>query len=275
MNAQMLKICRCSILGILLALNLPLAARADTPPSEVLAAAQSGLPVFLQSISRADITQFGFKSSQELAAATLGEPYQVFILTPNAIKAYQPGMRLSSLLTMLNRWEFPVMVGGEPRTILTVELMRGKWEAVGIGGLDLPKNLQSARMKLPALAATKTTGSYTTKLVQVLQVNASFIAVESSEGDYLVPTLGRQQSLGLENLKVYTLDEVMPALDTSVQKSIQLSNDLTNATFGGGGGGAAAEQSSKESNLGLLVILLLGVTAAAAAIGLKVVRRNH
>lgn len=271
MSTRMLMIRRGSLLGVLLALSLPLAARADSPPSEVLAAAQTGLPVFLKSVSMADVTEFGFRSLQELAGATLGEPYQVYMLTPDALKSYQSGARLTSLLSKLNRWEFPVLIGGEPRTMLTVELMRGKWEAVSMGGLDLPRNLDSARKALPALAATKKAGGYSTKLVQVVQVHASFVALESADGDYLVPIMTRPQTIGLENLKIYALDEVMPGLDTAVQKNIQLEKGSTDDNLAGGGSGAATEQSSQVTNLGLLGILLLGV---AGAIGLKVWRKK-
>ncbi|MFQ5813456.1 MAG: hypothetical protein ACE5I2_09770 [Anaerolineae bacterium] len=217
-----------------LSLEVPSMAYTASPPDEVLAAAEKELPAFLKAIPSSELAQHGFNSADEVAEATLGEPYEVFTMIPEAIKAYRAGTRLSALLTKTNTWYFPVMVGGEPRTILTVALVEGEWEAVDIGGLELPKNLDRADKALPGLMATRVKGDYTAKFVRVFQLYADFMAVESADGDYLVPIMMNPEAIGVENLKLYTLDEVLPKLGAAVEKIIQLDKDVTDDTLGGG-----------------------------------------
>jgi hypothetical protein len=249
------------VLGSLLAWGLPRPVQADFAPDEVLAAAKSGLPVLLKTIPTIELARYGFANRQEAAQATLGEPYQVFIMTPTAIEAYRSGRRLSTLLTQTNMWYFLVMVGEEPRTILIVDLMQGEWQAVAIGGLDLPKNLAAGKQALPGLLATRLAASHVTKFVRVPQAHAEFITVESGEEDYVMPVMTRPQSLTIENLRMYTVDEIMTKLRPTVEKNIQLDQDGTQATFGGGSAHADSEQPFYLYGLGLLGALLLsGVT---------------
>jgi len=154
------------LLGAMLALSLAVEAYAAPPPNDVLAAAEKGLPAFLKAIPKSELERYGFNNQQELSEAILGEPHEVFTMTPEAIKSYQGGARLPDLLSKTNLWFFPVIVAGEPRTILTVALMQGKWEAVDIGGLVLPKNLERVGKGLPDMMGTGVKTAYTTRFVR-------------------------------------------------------------------------------------------------------------
>ncbi len=258
MKTHILKSVYMVLVMLTLALGAIRTAHADSPPAEVVAAAQNGLPVFLQAISTSNLSQYGFTNAQQLAQAKLGEPFQVFIMSPDNLKTYHAGTRLAGLLTPTTMWYFPVVAEGEPCTILTVDLMQGKWQAVGIGGVTLPKNIDAAKKALPSLAGAKSNEPYSTKFVRVPQVYGEFLAVEFASADYLMPIMTRPQTLALENMKMYTVDEIVSQVRPAAEKNIQLDKDATNATFGGGGAPKQSEPSSYVYIAVLLGVILVG-----------------
>jgi len=255
-----------AFLVALLALSIVTIAHADVPPYEVKQAAEKGLPDFLSAIPREDLEHYGFKSEEELRVATLGEPYRVYTIVPKRLASYKEGTKLSALIAETNSWYFPVIVEDEARTILTVSLLEGRWQAVDIGGLALPRQLQMLSARLPTILREKgISGGYSTKFVRVFQLYANFLAVDSDKGEFLVPLLLDPDSLGVQNYVPYTPGEVIPQLTKVVQQQMQNDKAVIDATWGGAGGPEEASAPNEGSNrttiylVGFLGIALLGL----------------
>jgi len=255
-----------AFLAALLAFSIATIAHADVPPHEVKQAAERGLPDFLNAIPREDLERYGFKNEEELKAATLGEPYRVYTIVPERLASYKEGTKLSALISETNSWYFPVMVEDEARTILTVSLLEGRWQAVDIGGLALPQQLQMLSARLPTILGEKgISGGYSTKFVRVFQLYADFLAVDSDKGEFLVPLLLNPDSLGIQNYVPYTPGEVMPQLTKAVQQQMRYDKAVMDATWGGAGGPGEASVPKEGNNgrtiylVGFLGIALLGL----------------
>ena len=125
-------------------------------PPEVQQAAQKGLSQFLTNIPALGLANQGFTSQEEIKAAALGTPFEMFTITPEALKSYKTGTRLSSLISTTNIWNFPVLVKGSPRTMLQVGVINGRWEGYNFGGgAFLPTRWQEMQTRASALLGQK------------------------------------------------------------------------------------------------------------------------
>ena len=265
MARLVIKLCGACFVALLV-FGMVTMAYADTPPDEVKRAAEEGLPELLSVMPREELEHFGFKSVDELKIAALGEPYQVHTITPQDLKSYEKGTKLSSLISETNLWYFPIMVDGEARTILTVDFFEGRWQAVGIGDTPLARKLQSLSTQLPILLRDKeVNGVYSTKFVRIFQVYTDFLAVDSSRGEFII--LVNPDRLGMQSNKLYGPEEIMPKVAESVQQAIQSEGEF--------GGGAAASAPEKEAGgrTAIYVLAFGAVALVGLAIGLLKARR--
>ena len=146
-------------------------------PPEVFAAAQKGLLPLAGDMS----PDLGFVPGDTPQMLRLDEPFQFRTITPAAVIAYKPGQTLGSLLSDTQAWEFPVMVRGEPRALLTVDKAGGGWEAVGIGKAQLARQIESVNKRW----STSTRGALI--FVVVYQASQHFFSVPGKKLENLTP----------------------------------------------------------------------------------------
>jgi len=117
----------------------------EPAPPEAAEAARAGLAPFLQSIPASDLEGYGFGPGDKLEEAGLGEPFQLYTITPQALLAAGPETTVGSLLSPTGTWFFPVELEGVPKNILTVAETDGAWAAVGIGKAGLAREFSAVR----------------------------------------------------------------------------------------------------------------------------------
>ncbi len=167
--------------AVLLLLFLPGASPADTPPPEAAAAAEAGLVRFLSEIPPEELVNFGFGEGETISGATIGNPWLLYTIRPNALLAASGGTDVGELITPTGLWFFPVILDGSARCILTVDVMDGKWEAVALGRSGLAGELEKISRQWP-----KAKG-YSPKLVAVYQATAYFFTVPERDSRNLTP----------------------------------------------------------------------------------------
>jgi len=114
-------------------LSVPKAIAEPKAPDAVVQAAGLGLRSFLDKIPQNSLAQFGFDQTDSLDAAVLGAPFLVHTITPSALRQYQAGVTVTSLLTPTSLWYFPVLIAGQPKAILVVDQLNNQWQAVSLG----------------------------------------------------------------------------------------------------------------------------------------------
>ncbi|NUM33970.1 MAG: hypothetical protein HUU50_05470 [Candidatus Brocadiae bacterium] len=107
----------------------------------VTQAAQDGLERFLALAEPMMLEQMGVKDRAEVRAASLGKPFQMHVITPQALDSYCEGNSVDSLLKAMDSYYFPVLLQGEIKSFLVVALMEEKWEAVSFGYLPLAQEV--------------------------------------------------------------------------------------------------------------------------------------
>lgn len=163
---------------------------AQDGPTEVIKAAQEGLPIFLERLSQKNVTKntyplpptpdsavpslkviHGFKENDPLDQAYLGKPFRFYLLTPDTILNYVKDSDVNSLLFQTSKWYFPVMIDKEVRTILIVGKMNGSWKAVSLGMAILSRELGKIMQQWPAEKG------YTPLLIASLQAHKFLFTV--------------------------------------------------------------------------------------------------
>ncbi len=181
---------------------------ATVEPEQVAEVARQGLPNWLQHVG-AEYRRFGFKDARELELATLGTPYEVYALSPQAVQAYKPGDRVAELVTPLHTWEVPVLVHGEARGILTVAYHDGRWQTVQYGG-----GIDSYSRNVVALQKRLAGSTAVVKLLAAHPIHSNFALIEEGGRESLVflnPS-GFFATLDEKALTPYPPEELMPEI---------------------------------------------------------------
>jgi hypothetical protein len=178
----------------------------ETPPpsfGDAQSAAQRGLETFRRLVTATNAKELGFESADEVSSASLGTPNQVFSVSLEQLKSYQPGGDTNRMLADANRTIFPVMVRDQARASITVEQQNGKWTATGFGDPKLARAISGATKSVAAQGAPT--------IVHVLPFNLYFVGSRSDNRLMLTP-LGDYGSFNLKSGAALSADEVFSAL---------------------------------------------------------------
>ncbi len=137
------------VITVLLCMS-PLAAEAVTAPADLTDAAKVGLKHFLDLIPAGSRQEYGFSETGSLDKAYLGDPFNLHVITPDALFSYSEGVPVASILTPIDQWYFPVMMENQIRCFLVVDRMDGQWEAVSLGYVTLAKFMNQIGLSWPA-----------------------------------------------------------------------------------------------------------------------------
>lgn len=144
----------------------------------IIKMARQGLPQWLDTLySDEEWKLYGFESIAELDRATLGEPFEVWELTPDALTQHQPGR--PAVLTDLRQYQFPILVDGQARGVLEVAYFQDKWQIVGLGNRGAGEPLVALRERLKGQEAN-------IRLVRFFPANAEFALIERDKSATMV-----------------------------------------------------------------------------------------
>lgn len=206
--------CSWIFLGIVMA-----AASAQDVPAAVKQAAEQGVTSFLQAIPAQDLAHFNFSDPTELERATLGEPFLIYTIAPESILAYQAGTPVEDLMAPTSLWYVPVLVNGESRTLLMIDLVGGTWKAVGIGGSGIAKQWS------PADREQSVTLGYTPRFVRIFQATADFVVLSHrTSASKMVPLASARTALASSKIgEEYAPSVIIPQLQHVVRENLETS----------------------------------------------------
>ena len=185
-------------------------AYAQTAPPEVISAAEAGLQPFLSRISPEARESYGFAKTDAFGQVHLGDSFNLYTITPDALLNYSPGSQVSSLLSKTNMWYFLVMVENKVRCILVVDLLDGKWQAVSLGYANLVKALSKVMQRWP-----KSKG-FNPWLIAVFQANEYLVMVpEGDSNTFLSISPGRQELL--EDSVTNVIERLKPTVREAIK----------------------------------------------------------
>lgn len=193
---------------------------AETAPPEVAAAAESGLPDFLAKIPPDGLRDYGFAPGDPLGDAYPGAPYRLREITPAALSTFSPTDTVGSLTRATSIWYFPVMLGGEAKAILIVDLLDGAWRAVSLGQAALAGELNEIGRQWPAakgydlrLIVSFQAASYFFSVPQAGDRNLTRIATRGAAAPR-APGRGYAATSGLAS----TIEALRPAVEENIRQ---------------------------------------------------------
>ena len=127
-------------LFLVISISLKLFAQNDNPVLLIKETATAKAMYFLDLIPVGSEQDYGFGSRSDFSKIEIGEPYQTYYVSNrnNQLEFFSG-----------NEWRVPVSVHGAYQTLLTVRIIQGKAEVVGIGGSILARNIQKFETLLP------------------------------------------------------------------------------------------------------------------------------
>jgi hypothetical protein len=166
-------------------------------PSEVLAAAATGLPFFLSQIPAGSKELYGFSQTDNLSRAQLGGALGVHTITPAALHNSSSDTTVSSILSETTMWFFPVLLDGESKAMLVVDQDGGTWKAVSLGYAGLGHELNKLLAQWPP------SQGFHPQLVAVFQAKQFYFTVPEVDNLNLtaisLPQAGLSTSASLNN----------------------------------------------------------------------------
>lgn len=210
----------CLILLMGADISYPEAEQIESPEEElkqVREAATRGLAPLLKAIPIGDLEHYNFPDEKELDQATLGNPFRICTITPELILNYSPGTSLEEVVSPTFVWLFPVILKGETRTLLTVDLIDGEWRAVAIGRSGLAKRWASILESWPS------SEGYEHTFVRIFQAKADFVILSHPGETKITPLESTCISLGLHEAETYSPSDIMMKLQKPVQDNIESS----------------------------------------------------
>lgn len=197
----------------------------ETAPQEVVQAATDGLGSFLKAIPMSDLSHYGFSPNEDLTQATLGKPFRVYTISPDKILSYETQMELSSIVSPTSLWFFPVLCRGEVRTILTVDRMGEKWQAVAIGSSGLAGQLKSVKDKWPE------SEGYEHKFVRIYQAMSDLVILSKEGAFEVIPLESARIALNLGKVgegvyEVHSTSDIIRKLIPVVRQNIQSKEEM-------------------------------------------------
>jgi len=188
-----------------------------------VAAAEAGLLPFLKSLPPEELGNFGFSPGDQLPQARIGDPWQLYTITPSALLKAGADTPVDTLISPAGLWYFPVILGDRSRSILVVDEMENGWEAVSLGKSSLAGEMQKLKRQWP-----KARG-YEPKLIAIYQAASYFFTIPEKDSENFTPLTfdgvgfaGYYQTAGPEYSTTTTLSQMLGPLKSAVEKNISL-----------------------------------------------------
>jgi hypothetical protein len=181
-------------------------------PEVLQNAAQKGLPRFLNAITGDKLRQFNFSSQDELKTATLGIPFQVYVVKRNEVLHSPPEISLMDVVHPTPMWFFPIISQGVYRTILTVDRTENDWKAIEIGNSDLANSFASVLSKWPS------SEGYQYFFVRNYETLSEFIILINKGKTQVIPLPTAISSLELSEEKILEPSEFLLLLKNRFKK---------------------------------------------------------
>ena len=132
-----------SVLGVFVGLN-----GAELSVSNLVAAqfkaTNSALNEFRGVFNTNNAHALGFVSTNEFSTATVGQPFRVYQVPLDRLRAYQSSP-FNSLLEPAPRMIFPVLIGAQTKSSMVLRLESGQWVSDRFGGPEIIKGLAATR----------------------------------------------------------------------------------------------------------------------------------
>lgn len=210
------------ILGLFLSFSLANPNPDERVEKRIFEVGREALPDWLEDIPKEELSLFGFETQEELTRAEVGTPLKVYTIHPHDIEKYYVLNSIDPILKETGSWYVPILVKGKYRLLMTVRLINGKWEAVGINGAGLASEIGTFFDDFPKLMSLAgISGDTSVKFVRVFQAFSDFMYVQTVEGDHIKLFKSAQIAMDMYDELLLDPNVVLPKLLAKIKEEIR------------------------------------------------------
>ncbi len=118
---------------------------APPPVGDAQQAASNAITTLQKLVTEQNYKSLGFSSMDEVKSAALAAPLPMFNIGLDRLKSYQAGQDVNALLTASSETIYPVTVGGQVRSSVTVVKKESGYTTAGFGNAEIVKSLSRYR----------------------------------------------------------------------------------------------------------------------------------
>ena len=111
------------------------------PAPQPQQAAQDAIGVLQKLVNAENYKSLGFDSVDEVKQAQLGQPMEIFNIPLDKLKSYQSGSDPNSLLSQSSETMYPVTVGGQAKSSVTIMKKENGYTASSFGNAPIARGL--------------------------------------------------------------------------------------------------------------------------------------
>ena len=126
--------------------------KANSAAQQPQEAATNAVSLLRKLVNEQNYKSLGFKTVDEVRRAQLGEPMEVYYLGLERMKSFQAGDDAKGLLTPSLEMIYPVTVGGDVRTGVTIVHKEQGYESSSFGNAEIVKRLAGYRQSAKEFA---------------------------------------------------------------------------------------------------------------------------
>lgn len=206
--------------AIILLPNISYSQEAKAIEKATLDFAQKALEGYCKNVvNKKNFGRYGFKTLKGSQVARVGKPYRVMAIGLDNLLAYNSGAGAKSSFIDPNMLWFPVIVDGKVRTRVEIIQRKRKLIAGAFGGTISVQKVAGVANQLPKLIKSREVKKpYNIMLVKIPSMRATFLYIDSSEQEFLVPAMVQPQRFKLKNGQMYRADEVLSQLKEVAKK---------------------------------------------------------
>ncbi len=175
------------LLALVLIINSPVEASDEAFALEkIRPVAEASITKLSKLVNEKNYRVMGFETPDEVRRATLGEPLRIFMVRLDQLKQYQPGSDPNQLLSGGEQVIYPVVVEGQVRSSIKVEMIKGTWQPISYGGAKIAKLLSVSRKSVQKSTKLPETSHF---VVRVPALNLYFLGYRANGVLMLTPIL--------------------------------------------------------------------------------------
>lgn len=182
--------------------------------------ATQALAEYVQNVvTTRNVVGLGFENLAEAKSASIGRPYKVTFVGLRDLKAYETEEPATAIIRDSGSFWFPVLVNGQTRAKLEILRSDGEFVAGEFGARKTASAIADVTEDLPEVISRHNIHKpFTVTLMKIPVLNATFVHIAGTDGDYLVPAMLDPQKFELERGKAYRADAVFARLKEFVAK---------------------------------------------------------
>jgi len=149
-------------------------------------AAAKSLSIFVGLVNSKNFKQMGFESVEEVRSAALEVPLKEYMVPLDRLQKFESSTDPRTLLNDTGQVTYPLKVGEQVRSSLTLANVKGEWKPVAFGDANLNKLYARIRDENSRTAGLQKSDYF---IVRIPALNLFFLGYEREDRLMLVPIL--------------------------------------------------------------------------------------